>query len=65
VLAPTTSHNSTVPQDASLIDPSQNLDEHTIRLNEDPLCKRNFTLIAQTSTAIQVAWSHPSNLEKG
>ena len=39
-------------------------DEHQLLLDGDHLIKRNFTLISQTSTAIQVAWSHPSNVSK-
>lgn len=39
-------------------------EEYQQTLNNDPLFKRSFTHIAQTSTAIQVAWSHPSNLNK-
>jgi hypothetical protein len=30
----------------------------------DPLTVRQFTHVAQTATAIQVAWSHPSNFQK-
>ncbi|TNV85740.1 hypothetical protein FGO68_gene1972 [Halteria grandinella] len=36
------------------------MDEAQAVLDQEPLMKRNFVLVAQTSTAIQVAWTHPS-----
>ena len=33
-------------------------------INRDPLHSRLFTSITQTSTSIQVAWSHPQNFQK-
>ena len=39
--------------------------KHNIaQIEENPLSLRIFTHVAQTSTAIQVAWSHPSNFQK-
>lgn len=45
------------------------LDKNTLKTNmakieENPLAMRIFTHVAQTSTAIQVAWSHPANFQK-
>ena len=42
------------------------LDKSILKVNihqieENPLAMRIFTHVAQTSTAIQVAWSHPAN----
>jgi hypothetical protein len=45
------------------------LDKNILKTNlaqieENPLAMRIFTHVAQTSTAIQVAWSHPVNFQK-
>ena len=40
-------------------------DDYQQVLDQNPLFRRQFTHIAQTSTAIQVAWSHPTNFQKG
>eukprot|EP00347_Sterkiella_histriomuscorum_P017339 403349764 len=42
----------------------QEIDEYQIQLDQIPLLKRHFTHIAQTSTAIQVAWIKVSNTEQ-
>lgn len=38
--------------------------ENMTQIEQNPLSKRIFTHVAQTSTAIQVAWSHPANFQK-
>jgi hypothetical protein len=35
-----------------------------MKLDADPLHRRVFVLVSQTSTAIQVSWSHPANFTK-
>jgi hypothetical protein len=37
------------------------LKNNMTKIEENPLAMRIFTHVAQTSTAIQVAWSHPTN----
>lgn len=37
------------------------LKTNMLQIEENPLAMRIFTHVAQTSTAIQVAWSHPAN----
>jgi len=38
--------------------------ENQLQINDNPLHQRVFTNISQTSTSIQVAWSHPQNFQK-
>ena len=38
--------------------------ENMSLIEQNPLGRRVFTHVAQTSTAIQVAWSHPANFQK-
>lgn len=38
--------------------------ENIAMIEQNCLASRVFTHVAQTSTAIQVAWSHPSNFQK-
>lgn len=40
------------------------LKTNMLQIEENPLAMRIFTHVAQTSTAIQVAWSHPANFQK-
>lgn len=39
-------------------------EDYQLKLDQNYILKRHFTHIAQTSTAIQVAWSHPQNFQK-
>ena len=38
--------------------------ENQTLINTNPLHQRCFTNVSQTSTSIQVAWSHPQNFQK-
>ena len=42
----------------------QVIKDNMAEIEQDCLAPRVFTHVAQTSTAIQVAWSHPSNFQK-
>ena len=60
--------NNLVPaakEKKSSTDPvKQMIKDNMAQIEQNCLLPRVFTHVAQTSTAIQVAWSHPSNFQK-
>lgn len=58
-------NNMAQNKERNQVDPEkQAIKENMALIEKNCLAPRVFTHVAQTSTAIQVAWSHPANFQK-